>query len=79
MDARQNFWLALHQLSESIERQGSSPTERTDAILDFLVELPPGVRKDALSELTAVLVELQLLHSLARAQSKLRQLAEAPS
>jgi hypothetical protein len=68
MDARQNFWLALHQLSNSIERQGAMPTNRTDAILDALNELSPTGRKEAVRQLTDVLVELQVLHSLVRTQ-----------
>jgi hypothetical protein len=77
MDARQNFWLALHQLSESIERQGPTPVDRTDAILDFLNELSSRGREDALAELTAVLVELEVIHSLAKEQVKHRQFTEA--
>jgi hypothetical protein len=73
MDARQNFWLDLHHLAQSIERQGTTPTERSDEILDALAEQSPDARKESLTELTIVLVELQLLHSLARVEAAQQQ------
>jgi len=75
MDPRQNFWLALHQLAEAIEGSGPTDVERTDAILESLNDLSPSGHKDAMKELAAVLVELELLHSLGRLQATSRGLS----
>lgn len=62
MTVHENFWLELHSLASSIERQGNTATERTKSIIQAYSALTPEAQQEAQESLTAVLADLQELH-----------------
>jgi hypothetical protein len=68
MSVHENFWLDLHSLASSIERQGHTPDERTTGIIRAFGALTPEAQQEAQQSLTAVLAELQELHLAVRQQ-----------
>lgn len=57
------FWLNLHQLAESYQAEGLTTQERTDAIVNEFLNLPPLVRRQVLGELKAMADHLPDLHN----------------
>ena len=57
------FWLNLHQLAESYQAEGLTTQDRTDAIVNQFLNMPPLVRRQVLGELKVIADHLPDLHN----------------
>jgi hypothetical protein len=76
MGSRNNFWSELHVLTRAIETQGSSPSERTNAIAKAFDDLAPAAKAEVRTDLSYAISELQALqgHNTVASAAARRQL-----
>ena len=48
------FWLCLHHLAEAYRREGLTPADRSDKIVELYARMPPVARREVLADLALV-------------------------
>ena len=72
------FWLSLHTLAEAYQREGMTPDERAENIMDQFHRMPPIVRREVKAELDQMAVELSdLAITVAAVQRRLESSSQA--
>jgi hypothetical protein len=76
VDAPNNFWLALHQLSKHYLAEGATPQERADAIAQQFAAMPAIARRELLSDLWPLSVSIPIVYTMLLSVHRTAELRE---